>query len=123
MIYIQQGQVNNLTLNINNNARPVYTSYTLVFTHIMSKFTNSYTVYTNNPQQYIQNIRYCEVTINLQNSDLIYLGQYDLNIYGDGTDNVFIGIAIVDGQNGETTPFIEYISPDETDSNYIYVQE
>ena len=123
MIYMNQGQINNLTLNINNNARPVFTTYDLVFTHIMSKETKTYTVNTNNPNQYLENIRYCEITLNLSIDDLQYLGQYNLNIYGDGTDLVFNGIAILDGQNFETAPYQVYISPNEEDSNYIYVQE
>lgn len=122
MIYMQQGQVNNLTLNINNNSRLVFTSYDLEFTHIMSKDRKVYTVYTNNPSQFLENIRYCEVTLNLNINDLQYLGQYNLNIYGDGTDLVFNGIVILEGNNAETHPFTEYISPDEENSNYIYVE-
>jgi hypothetical protein len=120
---MQQGQINNLTLNINNNSRDVFTSYDLVFTHIMSKETQTYTVNTNNPSQFLENIRYCEVTINLSTNNLTYLGQYNLNIYGDGTDLVFNGIVILDGQNFETAPYQVYISPNEEASNYIYVQE
>lgn len=123
MIYMNQGQINNLTLNINNNSREVFTSYDLEFTHIMSKETKVYTVNTNNPNQYLENIRYCEITLNLSTNDLQYLGQYNLNIFGDGTDLVFNGIAILDGQNFETAPYKVYISPNEEDSNYIYVQE
>lgn len=123
MIYMNQGQINNLTLNINNNAREVFTTYDLEFTHVMSKETKVYTVDTNNPYQYLSNIRYCEITLNLATDDLQYLGQYNLNIYGDGTDLVFNGIAILDGNNYETAPYQVYISPNEEDSNYIYVQE
>lgn len=122
MIYMQQGQINNLTLNINNNSRLVFTSYDLEFTHIMSKERKVYTVYTNNPNQYLENIRYCEITLNLNINDLQYLGQYNLNIFGDGTDLVFNGIVILEGNNAETHPFTEYISPDEENSNYIYVE-
>jgi hypothetical protein len=89
----------------------------------MSKETKTYTVHTNNPTEYLENIRYCEVTIDLATDDLQYLGQYNLNIYGDGTDLVFNGIAILDGENFETAPYKVYISPNEEDSNYIYVQE
>ena len=123
MIYMNQGQINNLTLNINNNSREVFTTYDLEFTHVMSKETKVYTVDTNNPFQYLSNIRYCEITLNLALDDLQYLGQYNLNIYGDGTDLVFNGIAILDGNNYETAPYQVYISPNEEDSNYIYVQE
>jgi len=119
---MQQGVINNLTLNINNNSREVFTSYDLEFTHVMSKERKVYTVNTNNPTQYLENIRYCEVTINLSTNDLTYLGQYNLNIFGDGTDLVFNGIVILEGQNAETTPFTQYISPNEDNSNYIYIE-
>ena len=90
-------------MNINNNARPTFDTYTLVFTHIMSKEVKSYTVNTNNPTEYAQNIRYCEIVLNLQNpgQDLNYEGEYQLNISGTGdvyTDEpVFVGIAILEG--------------------------
>lgn len=119
---MNQGQINNLILNINNNSRDVFTTYDLEFTHVMSKERNVYTVNTNNPLQFLENIRYCEITLNLSLNDLTYLGQYNLNIYGDGTDLVFNGIVILEGQNAETTPFTQYISPDEDNSNYIYVE-
>lgn len=119
---MQQGAVNNLTLNINNNSREVFTSYDLEFTHVMSKERKIYTVYTNNPLQYLENIRYCEITLNLVTNDLQYLGQYNLNIFGDGIDLVFNGIVILQGQNAETTPFTQYISPNEDNSNYIYIE-
>jgi hypothetical protein len=119
---MQQGVINNLILNINNNSREVFTSYDLEFTHVMSKEIKVYTVNTNNPTQFLENIRYCEITLNLSTNNLQYLGQYNLNIYGDGTDLVFNGIVILEGQNAETTPFTQYISPNEDNSNYIYIE-
>jgi hypothetical protein len=128
MIYLQKGQENTLVLNINNNARPNFDTYTLLFTHIMSKEMKSYTVHTNNPNEYAQNIRYCEIVLNLQDpgQDLNYEGEYQLNIVGNGdgyTDYpVFVGIVILEG-TVEAPAFTEYISPNETNENYIYIQE
>jgi hypothetical protein len=122
MLYIQKGQENELTMNINNNTTTSFSGYTLEFTHIMSKEVKSYTVDTNNPSQYAQNIRYCEIVLPLNVNDLNYLGEYQLNIYGNGTELVFTGIAILEG-NVEAPAFTEYISPNEVNENYIYIQE
>ena len=122
MIYITKGEVNELVLNINNNARPNFTTYDLVFTHIMSKEMKTYTINTNNPNQYFSNIRYCQITLDLTNNDLNYEGEYQLNIFGDGTYPVFTGISILQGMV-EQPSFTEYISPNEDNSNYIYIQD
>lgn len=122
MLYIQKGQENELTMNINNNTTTSFSGYTLEFTHIMSKEVKSYTVDTSNPSQYAQNIRYCEIVLPLNVNDLNYLGEYQLNIYGNGTELVFTGIAILEG-NVEAPAFTEYISPNEVNENYIYIQE
>ena len=120
MIYIQKGQVNTLVLNINNNARATFSGYTLTFTHTMSQEVKSYTVDTNNPSEYGQNIRYCEVVLYLNNDDLNYEGEYTLEIYGNGIEKVFTGIAILEGTE-ETPLFTQYISPNEENENYIYI--
>ena len=128
MIYLNKGQQNDLVLNINNNARPNFTTYELIFTHIMSQEKKSYVVDTNDPNQFTQNIRYCTITLNLQDpgQDLNYEGEYQLNIYGNGdgyTDYpVFVGISILDGTVEEPL-FTQYISPNETNENYIYIQD
>ena len=124
MLYLQKGQQNELTLNINNNARPNFATYDLVFTHIMSQEVKTYVIPTNDPQLYGQNIRYCEIILNLQDpgQDLNYEGEYNLNIYGDGTDLVFTGIAILEGTQEEPF-FTTYVSPDEVNENYIYIQD
>lgn len=113
-------------MNINNNARPNFDTYLLEFTHIMSKEVKSYSIDTNNPLVYGQNIRYCEIVLNLQTpgQDLNYEGEYQLNIYGDGdlTQNVFVGIAILEGTQ-EAPAFTEYISPNEVNENYIYIED
>jgi hypothetical protein len=123
MLYINKGVENVLVLNINNNSRDTFTGYTLVFTHIMSKETKTYTVNTSNPLQYQQNIRYCQIVLPLNQSDLNYLGQYQLNIYGDGTNLVFISMAELVSNTPESNPFISYDSPNEVNENYIYIQE
>jgi hypothetical protein len=122
MLYIQKGQENELTMNINNNTTTSFSGYTLEFTHIMSKEVKNYTVSTSNPSQFAQNIRYCEIVLPLNVSDLNYEGEYQLNIYGNGTTLVFTGIAILEG-TVEAPAFTEYISPNEVNENYIYIQE
>lgn len=122
MLYIQKGEENTLVLNINNNSRDTFTGYTLEFTHVMSKEVKTYTVDTSDPTEYGQNIRYCEIVLPLNENDLNYLGQYVLNIYGDGTTNVFNGMVVLEGTQ-ESDPFTQYISPNEVNENYIYIQE
>jgi hypothetical protein len=123
MLYLQKGQQNELIMNINNNTNTVFSGYTLEFTHVMSKEVKSYVVSTSDPQVYAQNIRYCEIILNLQNSgqDLNYLGEYQLNIYGNGTELVFTGIVILEGTQ-ESPAFTQYISPNEVNENYIYIE-
>jgi len=122
MLYINKGVENTLTMNINNNTTTSFSGYTLVFTHIMSKEVKTYTVSTSNPSQYAQNIRYCEIVLPLDVNDLNYEGEYQLNIYGNVTTLVFTGIAILEG-TVEAPAFTEYISPNEVNENYIYIQE
>ena len=126
MIYLQKNQPNTLVMNINNNARPNFDTYTLVFTHIMSKEVKTYVIDTANPAEYAQNIRYCNIELPLNTDDLNYEGEYQLNIYGDGSGYtdfpVFTGIAILEGTQEEPA-FTEYISPNEVNENYIYIQD
>lgn len=123
MLYMNKGEENTLVLNINNNSRETFTGYTLVFTHIMSKEVKSYSIDTSNPTEYFQNIRYCTITLDLTTDDLNYEGQYQLNIYGQPNNElVFVGMVVLDG-TAEANPFTEYISPNETNENYIYIQE
>lgn len=124
MLYIQKAEQNILTLNINNNARPNFATYVLEFRHIMSEEVKSYTIDTTDPAQYWSNIRYCTITLNLQDpgQDLNYEGEYNLNIYGDGTDLIFTGIAILEGTQ-EQPFFTTYQSPNEVNENYIYIEE
>lgn len=123
MLYMNKGEENTLVLNINNNSRETFTGYTLVFTHIMSKEVKSYSISTSNPTQFFQNIRYCTITLDLTIDDLNYEGQYQLNIYGQPDNElVFVGMVVLDG-TAESNPFTEYISNNETNENYIYIQE
>jgi len=123
MLYLQKAQENTLVLNINNNSRDTFTGYTLEFTHIMSKEVKSYSIDTNNPTQYGSNIRYCEIVLPLQDDDLNYEGEYQLNIYGTpGVVPVFTGIAILEGTQ-ESPAFTQYISPNEVNENYIYIED
>ena len=123
MLYMNKGEENTLVLNINNNSRSTFESYDLVFTHIMSKEVKTYSVQTNNPTEFFENIRYCTITLDLTTDDLNYEGQYQLNIYGQPNNElVFVGMVVLDG-TAESHPFTEYISPNETNENYIYIQE
>jgi hypothetical protein len=123
MLYLQKGQNNTLTMNINNNSRDTFTGYTLTFTHIMSKEVKSYNINTANPAEFAKNIRYCEIELPLNVSDLNYLGEYQLNIYGTpGNTLVYTGIVILEG-TVEQPFFTQYISPNETNQNYIYIQD
>jgi hypothetical protein len=124
MLYLQKGQENELVMNINNNTTTSFSAYTLTFTHIMSQEVKSYVIDTSNPLQYSQNIRYCEIILNLNDpgQDLNYEGEYQLNIYGNGTELVFTGIAILQGTQEEPF-FTQYISPNEVNENYIYIQD
>jgi hypothetical protein len=123
MLYLNKGQQNELVMNINNNTTTTFSSYVLEFTHIMSQEVKTYTISTSNPQVYGQNIRYCEIILNLQipGQDLNYEGEYQLNIYGNGTELVFTGIAILDGTE-EQPLFTTYVSPNEVNENYIYIE-
>lgn len=123
MIYLNKGQANTLVLNINNNSRQTFTGYTLSFTHIMSKEVKNYSIDINNPAEYFQNIRYCEILLPLNTDDLNYLGEYILKIYGQNDNElVYTGIAILEGTEAGAG-FTQYISPNETNENYIYIQE
>lgn len=123
MLYLQKGQQNNLFLNINNNSRETFTGYTLVFTHVMSKEVKSYNINLSDPAEYFQNIRYCQILLPLDTDDLNYLGQYTLEIYGTpDTEKVYNGMVVLEGTQ-ESNPFTEYISPNEVNENYIYIQD
>lgn len=125
MLYIEKGVDNNLVLNINNNSRQTFDGYTLVFTHIMSKEVKNYSIDTADPAEFFENIRYCEILLPLATDDLNYLGQYTLEIYGtEDFTNVFKGMAVLEAPNSvEANPFTEYISNNEVNENYIYIQD
>ena len=122
MIILNKGQVNELVLNINNNTRTDFSGYTLTFLHILSQEEKSYTVSTSNPLQYAENIRYCEIVLDFYTDDLNYEGEYQLNIFGNGTTLVYTGITILEGTQ-EDNPFTQYISDNEVNENYIYIQD
>jgi len=123
MLYLNKGQQNSLVLNINNNSRKTFTEYVLEFIHVMSKEVKTYTIDLSNPAEYFQNIRYCEILLPLNTDDLNYLGEYILNIYGvPDNELVYTGIAILEGTEAGAG-FTQYISPNETNENYIYIQD
>jgi len=124
MLILQKGIQNELVLNINNNSRTDYTGYTLTFTNVLSQEIKSYTISTSNAQVYASNDRYCEIILNFQNAgqDLNYEGQYQLQIFGDVTQLVYTGMVRLEGTT-EDNSFVEYISADEDNSNFIYIQD
>ena len=123
MIIMNKGQVNELVLNINNNSRTDFSGYTLTFLHILSQEEKSYTINISNPAQFGENIRYCEIVLDLTTNDLNYEGQYQLKIYGNGTQLVYTGMVRLNGTTEQGNDFVTYVSPDEDNSNYIYIQE
>lgn len=121
MVILNKGQQNELVLNINNNSRQTFTGYTLTFTHALSQEVKSYTIDMSDPSEYGSNPRYCELVLNLQNDDLNYEGQYDLQIFGNGVNLVYTILCnVVDTNEGNM--FVEYISPNEDNENYIYIK-
>lgn len=123
MIILQKGAVNELVLNINNNSRTDFSGYTLSFLNILSQEEKSYTISTSNPLQYGSNIRYCEIVLDFYTDDLNYEGQYELKIYGNGTTLVYTGMARLVGTAEKGNTYTEYISNDEDNNNYIYIQD
>ena len=125
MLYLNKGQMNELVLNINNNSRIDFTGYTLVFTHVLSQEEKSYLIDTSNNAQFGENDRYCEIILQLNDpgQDLNYEGQYDLKIYGNGTTLVFTSLAMLEGTTEQGNTFTQYVSNDEDNDNYIYIQE
>ena len=123
MIILNKGQSNTLVLNINNNSRTDFSGYTLTFLHIVSQEEKTYTISTSNNAQFGENDRYCEIILNFAGNDLNYEGQYQLKIYGNGTQLVYTGMARLDGTTEQGNTFTQYISNDEENNNYIYIQE
>lgn len=123
MLILQKGQQNELVLNINNNSRQDFSGYTLTFVHILSQEEKTYIISTSNPAEYGENDRYCEIVLNLQNDDLNYEGQYQLQIFGNGTNLVFTSMVRLLGTTEKGNDYISYVSPDEDNSNYIYIQD
>ena len=123
MLYLQKGQMNELILNINNNSRVDFTGYTLVFTHTLSQESKSYLINTSNTLQYGENDRYCEIQLDLTSDDLNYEGQYDLKIYGNGLVLVLTSLAMLEGTTEEGNTYTQYISNNEDNDNFIYIQE
>jgi hypothetical protein len=124
MLYINQGQTNTLTLSINENSRDSFTNYILKFTHVMSSDVKNYSIDTSNPNQFVLNsYRYCTIYLDLTTDDLPYEGQYTLDIYGEpGSVPVYSGFCMIAGPT-EDKPFTEYVSENETNENFIYIQD
>jgi hypothetical protein len=87
----------------------------------MSQEVKSYTIDTTDPSQYSSNSRYCLITLDLTTNDLNYLGQYELRIYGNGTQEVFVGMVILNGNTEPSTQFVEFSGDNENNANYIFI--
>jgi hypothetical protein len=123
MLILQKAQQNELVLNINNNSRQDFSGYTLTFVHVLSQEEKTYLISTSNPAEFGENDRYCEIVLNLQNDDLNYEGQYQLQIFGNGTSLVFTSMVRLIGTAEKGNDYISYVSPNEENSNYIYIQD
>lgn len=123
MLILNKNQVNELVLNINNNSRINFSGYTLTFTHTLSQRVKSYTIDTSDPNVFGENDRYCEINLNLVGTanDLFYEGQYQLQIFGNGTNLVYTALCRLDG-GPEDNDFIAYQSPNENNDAYIYIE-
>jgi hypothetical protein len=110
-------------LNINNNSRVDFSGYTLTFVHVLSQEEKTYTISTSNPAEFGENIRYCEIVLNFQNDDLNYEGQYQLQIFGNGTNLVYTGMARLDGTTEKGNDYVSYVSPNEDNEQFIYIQD
>ena len=122
MLILRKGERNELVLNINNNSRLTFLTYSLKLTHILSQETKTYIIDTTDNGVYGANDRYCEIILQLDNDDLNYEGQYYLEIYGDGTSLVFTGMARLEGSK-ENNEIIHFTSDNEDNSNFIYIKE
>ena len=88
----------------------------------MSKEVKSYNISTSNNAEFGENIRYCEIVLDFGIKDLNYLGQYQLNIFGTPNNVlVFTGMVVLEGTQ-ESHPFTQYISNNEVNENYIYIE-
>lgn len=135
MVYINVNQANEFTLNINNNVRDPFPDGDVILTavHILSDKTVSQTAkidppagdpsYTTFYGNY--NARYTEFWINmlLSRETFSYDGEYDVTI-SNGVQTVYNGIWIATGNSLiEQNPFIQFESDNESNENYIYIEE
>ena len=109
-------------MNVNINSRLNFTAYTLTFTHVISQEVKSYTIPTDDPTLFFENIRYCTFTLDLATDDLNYEGQYNLDVTGLGDEDalVYRGMAHLNGTQEEPF-FTQYVSPNEDNANDIYI--
>lgn len=123
MLILNKNSVNELILNINNNSRTNFSGYTLTFTHTLSQRVKSYNIDKSNPAVYGQNDRYAEINLNMVGAanDLFYEGQYQLQIFGNGTNLVYTALCRLDG-GPEDNDFITYESPNENNEAFIYIE-
>jgi hypothetical protein len=61
------------------------------------------------------------LNLQLPGQDLNYEGQYQLQIFGNGTNLVYTGLVRLDG-TAENNTIISYVSNNEENEQYIYIQ-
>lgn len=116
MILLNQNTRNEIALNINLYGE--YDTYNLVFTHSLSQYVKEFVIDAANSNEYVANTRYCIIV--LDNADMVHDGQYDLKIYGNNTELVYVGLVEV---IGSSQVFPEYQSDNENGENYLYHSE
>lgn len=135
MVYINVTEANEFTLNINNNVRTPFPDDEVILTavHILSDKTVSQTAkidppagdpsYTTFYGNY--NARYTEFWMSqaLSVATFSYDGEYDVTIT-NGVGVLYNGIWVSTGNSEvEQNPFIQYESDNESNQNYIYIEE
>ena len=117
---LNRNQINELILNINNNAREQFSTYLLRFTHSLSQNIQEYIIDTSDNTVYGENSRYCEIILNLVGvNDLIYEGQYTLEIFGNSSKLVYV--TLVDVKTNDEDVFLQYLSNNEEGKQFIYI--
>lgn len=130
MIYITTLQSNDLTLNINNNARepfPVDGKIYISSEHILSATVGETVELTAGTPEFQYNERYTDILLSQSVSRSLfpnYDGEWKIVIRNYDNFVLYRGMVIVSGNNlVESEPFIEYESDNENNESYIYIEE
>jgi hypothetical protein len=117
---LYRNQINELILNINNNTRESFSVYMLRFTHSLSQHIQEYSIDTSDNTVYGENSRYCEIILDLIGpNNLIYEGQYTLEIFGNNSKLVYV--TLVEVRTNDDEVFVQYQSNNEQGEQFIYI--